>query len=182
MSLSTLRLRCTKNSDSMTDSINVWSISVAYNPDPPSGTVLRQWDKTHSCFGSRLTSTSDSVLCLMRIAHARFLSDTTHCPIVTSKSVCRTTVSDGGSGAFTEEILATGNSANLTHAGPGAKTHSLVPEDTLRWRRCSLYSGRISARFVRSLPARRSTDFRHKVCPAGHGFKDRVLHVQRIVS
>ena len=29
----------------------------------------------------------------MRKAHARFLSDTTHCPMVTSKSVCRTTVS-----------------------------------------------------------------------------------------
>ena len=46
----------------------------------------------------RLTSPSDSVLRLMRIAHARFLSDTTQCPMVTSKSVCRTTVSDRGSG------------------------------------------------------------------------------------
>ena len=35
--------------------------------------------------------------CLKRIAHARFLSDTTRCPMVTSKSVCPTTVSDGGS-------------------------------------------------------------------------------------
>ena len=35
----------------------------------------------------------DCVLSLMRIMHARFLSDTTHCPMVRSKSVCRATVS-----------------------------------------------------------------------------------------
>ena len=58
-----------------------------------SGTVLRQWDEAYSCHGSRhtLTSSSDSVLCLMGIAYARFLLDTTNCPTVTSKSVCRTT-------------------------------------------------------------------------------------------
>ena len=49
--------------------------------DPVPGTVVRRWDKTYSCYGSRqtLTSPSDSVLCLMRIARARFLSDTTEC-------------------------------------------------------------------------------------------------------
>ena len=41
---------------------------------------------------------SDSGLCLVRTEHARFLSDTTHCPIMTSKSVCRTAVPDSGSG------------------------------------------------------------------------------------
>ena len=41
---------------------------------------------------------SDSVLCLLvRITHARFLTDRKHCPIVTSKSVCCTASSDGGS-------------------------------------------------------------------------------------
>ena len=35
-----------------------------------------------------MTSPSDSIFCLMRIAHARFLSDTIHCPIETSKFVC----------------------------------------------------------------------------------------------
>ena len=56
--------------------------------------VVRQWDKTYSSYGSRQTvaSSSDSVLCLMRTAHARFLSDTTHCPMMTSKPVCRTTM------------------------------------------------------------------------------------------
>ena len=51
-------------------------------------------------YGNRqtLTSPSDSVSCLMRTAHARFLSDTTHCLIVTSRSVCRETVPDIGSG------------------------------------------------------------------------------------
>ena len=34
-----------------------------------------------------LTSTSDGVLGLVRIANARLLSDTTHCPMLTSKSV-----------------------------------------------------------------------------------------------
>ena len=44
---------------------------------------------THSCCSSRqiLTSPWNSVLCLMRTVHARFLSDTTHCLMVTSKSV-----------------------------------------------------------------------------------------------
>ena len=80
------------------------------------GTVLRQWDKTYTVRdalttvslirlfvgeggGGRgrgegckqtLNSLSDCVLCLMRIACARFPSDSAHC--VSSKSVCRTTV------------------------------------------------------------------------------------------
>ena len=64
--------------------------------DPIPDTVVRQWNKTNSCYGSRqtLTSASDSVLCLMRISHARFLSDSTHCQLMTSKSFYRTTVSD----------------------------------------------------------------------------------------
>ena len=38
-----------------------------------------RWDKTYSCYGSRQTlpSQPDSILCLMRIAQARFLSDKT---------------------------------------------------------------------------------------------------------
>ena len=42
-----------------------------------------------------------SVLCLMRAVHARFLSDTTHCSMVTSNSVCRTTVPESGWGLKT---------------------------------------------------------------------------------
>ena len=43
--------------------------------------VIRQWDETYSCNGSRqtLTSSSDSVMCLSRTAHASFLSDTKLC-------------------------------------------------------------------------------------------------------
>ena len=61
-----------------------------------SGTVVRQpydseTEQSYSCYGSRqiLTSLSDRVLCFMRLAHARFLSDTilTHSPMVTSKCV-----------------------------------------------------------------------------------------------
>ena len=54
-------------------------------------------------YGNRqtLTSPSDSVSCLMRTAHARFLSDMTHCPTVTSKPVCRTTMPDGRMEALT---------------------------------------------------------------------------------
>ena len=64
---------------------------VTRGPDSLSDTVVGQWDKTYSGYESRqtLTSPSDSVWCLMRIALARFLSDTTHCPMVTSKSVGR---------------------------------------------------------------------------------------------
>ena len=60
--------------------------------------VLRQWD-TDSCCGSRqtLTSPSDSVLCLMRIARAGFLSDTNTLSdgVV---NLCPTTVPGSGSG------------------------------------------------------------------------------------
>ena len=51
---------------------------------PPPGTVeslVEQTDWLH-----RRTA-----LCLMRIAHAGFPSDTRHCPMVASQSVCRTT-------------------------------------------------------------------------------------------
>ena len=50
------------------------------------GTVPPRWDKDYRCCGSRQTliSSFDSVLCLMRIMHGRFLSDTRHCPMVTS--------------------------------------------------------------------------------------------------
>ena len=43
-----------------------------------------------------MTLLSDNASCLKRIAHARFLSDTRHCPMVTS--VCRRTVPDSGLG------------------------------------------------------------------------------------
>ena len=51
----------------------------------------------NSCH-SRQTSTlaSDSVSCLIRIQHVKVLSDTTHCSMVRSKSVCRKTVPDSG--------------------------------------------------------------------------------------
>lgn len=41
-----------------------------------------------------------NILCLIRIAHARSLSDGTHYPMVTTKSVRRMTVHDGESGAL----------------------------------------------------------------------------------
>ena len=52
------------------------------------------------CYWSRQTLTSllDSILCLMGIASARFLSDTIHWLMVMSKSVCHTTVPDSWSG------------------------------------------------------------------------------------
>ena len=80
----------------------------SYAPDPLSDTVVRQRDKTYSCYRSRRTLNLlwDSVLRLMRVERARFLSDTTHCPMVTSESVCRTSgsgstpLSKGGRGIF----------------------------------------------------------------------------------
>ena len=47
-----------------------------------------------------MTSPSDSVWCPMRIARAGILSDTRHCPMMTSKSVSRPTVPDNGMGPF----------------------------------------------------------------------------------
>ena len=46
--------------------------AVSKGPDPQAGCVLRKWDKTYNCYGSRQTLTlpSDSALYLMRIAHA----------------------------------------------------------------------------------------------------------------
>ena len=59
-----------------------------WGPGPLSDTVVRQWNKTSNSYGSRQTFTSppDTVLRLMKIAHAGFLSDAWHCPIMTSKS------------------------------------------------------------------------------------------------
>ena len=61
--------------------------------NPLSGTVVGQSDETYSRYGSRQTliSPSGSVLCLMKMAHAGFLSDTTQSPMVTSRSVFGTT-------------------------------------------------------------------------------------------
>ena len=47
-----------------------------------------------------MTLLSDSFLCLVRIAQARFLSDTALCPMMTSKSVCCTTVTGSRPGSF----------------------------------------------------------------------------------
>ena len=48
--------------------------------------AIRRWDKGYSCYGSRqtLTPPSDSALSLVKIAYARFPSDKTDCPMMTS--------------------------------------------------------------------------------------------------
>ena len=51
-----------------------------------------------------LTSPSDCLLCLNRIAHTKFLSDTRHCPMMTPESVCPTTVPDTWSEAFRQHF------------------------------------------------------------------------------
>ena len=61
-------------------------------PDPFLGSVVR-----HFLIRSVATEAVFDVAvgqCRMTRAHARFISDTTHCPMVTSKSVCRRTVLD----------------------------------------------------------------------------------------
>ena len=75
-----------------------------YDLHPLPGAVVRQWDKTHSCYGSRqiLTSPSDSVLCPTRITeHARFHRHNTQSD--EEAKVCRTTVGQNspmGAGRF----------------------------------------------------------------------------------
>ena len=62
------------------------------------GSVVQQWNKTYECWGRLWLHPQTSVLCLMRTVHAKFLSDTTRCLVVTSKFVCRTTAPKIGSG------------------------------------------------------------------------------------
>ena len=57
-----------------------WYVFMSQGPNLLSGTVGRQCLIRSVAMGEEdtpSTSPSDSVLCLMRIAHARFLSDTT---------------------------------------------------------------------------------------------------------
>ena len=65
-------------------------------PDLLTGTVARQRLIQSVAMGTEtlLSPTLDSVLCLRRIAHSRFLADTTYCPVRTSKSVCPGTAPD----------------------------------------------------------------------------------------
>ena len=55
-----------------------------------------------------LTSPSDGVSVLMRVANAGFLSGTRHCPMVASDSVCRTTVPNSVLGSSVNERKAFG--------------------------------------------------------------------------
>ena len=79
---------------SSTSAENPYLSKILYGPDPVSGTAVGQWNKTYTFCGSRQTliSPSDSALRQIWTAQARFLSDTTHSPMATSKSVCRWTV------------------------------------------------------------------------------------------
>ena len=62
-------------------------------PDPLSGV-------SYDCETKQTVAMGADRLCLMRTAHATFPSDTTHCPLVTSKSVCPTTLPDCGFGLW----------------------------------------------------------------------------------
>ena len=64
------------------------SKSVCRTSDRPSDTIVGQWGKTYSCYGSRQTLTlpPGCVWCLMKTEHARCQSDTRHSPMVMSKS------------------------------------------------------------------------------------------------
>ena len=91
------------------DENSVCSIPVRLNTlsDDP----IKAWSRYQGVSDSRskhtvavgadsLSLPSGSVLRVMRIAHARFLSDTTQCPMVASESVCRRAVPDSGSGSL----------------------------------------------------------------------------------
>ena len=64
--------------------LKVVCLCLSWALDPTSDTVKRQWNKTRIATPS---SPSDSVLHLIRIAYARFLSDTSHRLMATSRSV-----------------------------------------------------------------------------------------------
>ena len=69
--------------------LHVNSASIRYCRTTVAQNIQLAWEQRECDF----TVERNSVSCLMRTAHAGFLSDTIHCPTVTSKSVC-TTVPD----------------------------------------------------------------------------------------
>ena len=106
-----------------------WEASrCAAPPGPGPSTVVPHWDKTYSCYGSRrtLTSPSVSVLRLTRTAHARFLSDTAHCPIVTANSVVRHCLKMDLDGLF---YVSSGTALKVSSygMGPSARHPSTQP-------------------------------------------------------
>ena len=77
----------------------------------------------------RLCSTSPSYsgLGLIRIAHAGFLSDRTHCTMMTSKSVCLTRVPDSGSRSLWPNV-----GFYLAREDSGGKFDDSLPAFTLK--------------------------------------------------
>lgn len=79
--------------------------------------TLSDGDVGHwNTYGSRQTlrSQSDSVLCLLETAHARFTSDTKHCLMVTPKSVFRTRGPDRGSLTLVCDVRAKAKQASTS--------------------------------------------------------------------
>ena len=68
--------------------LHVNSASIRYCRTTVAQNIQLAWEQRECDF----TVERNSVSCLMRTAHAGFLSDTIHCPTVTSKPVCRMTV------------------------------------------------------------------------------------------
>ena len=73
--------------------------------------------------------TNGPCLCPRRIMHARFLSDTTHCPMVTSKFVCHTTVSNNwwGVGGGGEAFLSQERRSTCLNSKSFSRTRLLLP-------------------------------------------------------
>ena len=62
---------------------------------------------------------------LTRIAHAKFLSDKTHCPMVMSKPVGRTTVSDSEPGPQPDELQAATSDSTCLLVGRNVQSNLL---------------------------------------------------------
>ena len=87
--------------------------------DSLSGTVVRDRDKTCSCYWRRQTLKSPS-LGLMRSVRSRFLSDTTRCLMMTS--VCPTTAPDSRS-----RSLSVNNNNNINSNNKNKQTNKNAP-------------------------------------------------------
>ena len=136
--------------------------------------VVRQRLIRSVCCTSRetLTSPSDIVLCLMRVAHVRFLSDTRHCPMITSKSFCRTTASDPISCSRSRETLTSPSDIVLCFMGVA---HVRFLSDT---RRCPMMTSKSVRRTTLpdggSEPQTVSVIVEHPEASASH------IHVQSV--
>ena len=114
----------------------LWREIIPVPRRPRSTACIRHCPRTAgqdmSYCGSTQTFTSPpySFKCLMRTSPARFLSDTTRCPMVTLRSVCHKTVPYSGSGPIATDQIRHGRIAG---SGRNGRVLSILDEGSGGW-------------------------------------------------